>query len=76
VVELLTQGLSAAELDQRADDADLGRIWERLFGPGTPPQMKDLRLRGDASIRSLYAAIAESDAFRAACGRISASYGW
>jgi len=27
-------------------------------------------------VRNLYAAIAESDAFRAACGRISASYGW
>jgi hypothetical protein len=38
--------------------------------------MKDLQLRGEASVRSLYAAIAESDAFRAACGRISASYGW
>lgn len=76
VVELLTQGLPPAELDRRAEDADIERAWVRLFGSAAPPQMGDLRLSSDASVRSLYAAIAESDEFRAACGRISASYGW
>ena len=66
----------AAELDRPAEAADLCRIWQRLFGPQAPPQVEDLGLGADASVRSLYAAIAESDAFRAACGRISASYGW
>ena len=76
LVELLTQGLGAAELERPAEAADLCRIWESLFGPLAPPQIGDLGLGADASVRNLYAAIAESDAFRAACGRISASYGW
>ncbi|HEY6256013.1 MAG TPA: FkbM family methyltransferase [Xanthobacteraceae bacterium] len=76
LVELLTAGLPAVELDRRADEADLARIWERLFGPHVSPKIGDLRLPPDVTIRSLYAAIAESDPFRAACGRISASYGW
>ncbi len=76
LLELLSAGLSSAELDKRADEADLAGIWERLFGNGPAPDIKNLRLPGDASVRNLYAAIAESDEFRAACGRISASYGW
>jgi FkbM family methyltransferase len=76
VLELMTNGLPAAELDRRAEPTDLARIWGRLFGPQAPPAPASLKLPADASIRSLYGAIAETDLFRAACGRISASYGW
>jgi len=76
LLELLTAGIAAAELDRRAEEGDLARIWGPLLGPQAAPAMKDLKLPADASVRDLYAAIAESDLFRAACGRISASYGW
>jgi FkbM family methyltransferase len=74
--ELLTAGLPAAELDRPAEAADVTRIWEQLFGPQASPEFGKLKLPSDASIRNLYEAIIESDLFRAACGRISASYGW
>jgi len=74
--ELLTSGMAEAELDRRADAADVARIWAQLFGPQAAPALANLTLPAEASIRDLYAAIAESDLFRAACGRISASYGW
>jgi FkbM family methyltransferase len=76
LLELMTSGLPAAELDRRADETDLARIWARLFGPGALPSIQGLDFPAGASVRSLYAAIAETDLFRAACGRISASYGW
>jgi FkbM family methyltransferase len=77
VVELLTSGLPAAELDRRAADGDLAQILARLFGPDMAAEaIKDLKLPPDPSVRSLYAAIAETDLFRAACGRVSASYSW
>jgi len=80
MVELVTSGLPAAELDRRAEDGDLAQILDRLFGPDLAAQaaerIKDLKLPADPSIRSLYGAIAETDLFRAACGRISASYSW
>jgi len=77
MVQLLTAGLPAAELDRRANDGDLAQILARLFGPGLAAErIKDLKLPPDPSIRSLYAAIAETDLFRTACGRISASYSW
>jgi FkbM family methyltransferase len=76
VLQLLTEGLPAAELDKHADDADLTRIWERLFGLRTAPGLAELGLQQGASVRRLYAGILDSDAFRAACGRISASYRW
>jgi FkbM family methyltransferase len=75
LLELLTAGLTAAELDRPAEAHDLAQIWERLFGrEGAPPAA--LHLPAQASIRGLYAAITGTDQFRAACGRISASYGW
>jgi FkbM family methyltransferase len=76
LLELLTHGLTAAELDRPAQAADLARIWAQLLGPQSVPAAASLGLAPQASVRSLYAAIAQSDAFRAACGRISASYGW
>jgi Methyltransferase FkbM domain len=76
VVELLTAGLTAGELDRRAEEADIGRIWTELVGPEGGALPASLRLPEGATIRAVYAAIAQSDAFAAACGRISASYGW
>jgi FkbM family methyltransferase len=76
VLELLTHGQSAAALDRRAEPADIERIWSELVGPlagAVPPGLVSVQ---GLTIRSVYAAIAETDAFRAACGRISASYGW
>jgi FkbM family methyltransferase len=76
LLELLTAGLTEAELDRRADEAELARIWARLFGEQSAPALEELKLPAQASVRRLYEAIVESDQFRAACGRISASYGW
>jgi FkbM family methyltransferase len=76
LLELLTHGQTAAELDRSAQETDLARIWADLFGPQPPPRRADLGLPPGATIRGLYAVIAQSDLFRAACGRISASYGW
>jgi FkbM family methyltransferase len=75
LLELLTAGLSEAELDRRAEAQDVERILARVFGAAVPA-LADLGLPADASVRGLYAAIAETDLFRTACGRISASYGW
>lgn len=76
LLELLTAGLAGAELDRPAGDRDLAHIWDRLFGPEAAPPPAELRLPARASVRDVYAAITETDQFRAACGRISASYGW
>jgi FkbM family methyltransferase len=76
LVELLTAGLPESELDRPAQEADLARIWERLLGPEVAPGRAKLELPAGGSVRGLYGAIVESDLFRAACGRISASYGW
>jgi len=50
---------------------------ERLFGKGaTAESVKDLQLPANATMRDVYAALIDSDPFRIACGRISASYAW
>jgi len=77
LVELLTAGLPGSELDRPAQEADVARIWGQLFGPqAAAPDWAKLELPAEANVRTLYGAIAESELFRAACGRISASYGW
>ena len=40
LVELLTAGLTAAELDRPAQGADLARIWADLFGPQAAPRAR------------------------------------
>jgi FkbM family methyltransferase len=72
LMELLTCRIPAAELDREAVEADVAALLVRLFGP----QPAQLKLPPGASIRDVYAAIAKTEAFRTACGRISASYGW
>ena len=77
LLELLTAGLSAAELAKRAGADGLAQAAERLFGAGaTAESVMDLQLPADATMRDVYAALIDSDPFRIACGRISASYAW
>jgi FkbM family methyltransferase len=77
LLDLLTADLPPADLDRAANREDVTRALARIFGPdsslGTVP---DLKLSPGASLRDLYAAIVDTDHFRAACGRISASYAW
>jgi FkbM family methyltransferase len=77
VCELLTAELDAAELEKPADAAAVARAAERLFGrhPG-PEWTSELKLPAGATVRDLYFSLAETGLFRAACGRISASYAW
>ena len=73
-VKLLIAGLTPAELDGPATPADAAVIAKRLFGEisvGNSPA-----LHRNATIRDLYHAIVATEHFRAACGRISASYAW
>src|SRR5215472_13918438 len=76
LVELVTADIAAAALEAPAGaDAIAGAI-ERLFGPDAALAREDLRLPPGARLREVYAALVDSDQFRAACGRISASYAW
>jgi len=76
LVELLTADIAAAALEGPAGaDAIAGAI-ERLFGPDATLSREELRLPPGARLRDVYAALVDSDQFRTACGRISASYAW
>ncbi|NWG26865.1 MAG: FkbM family methyltransferase [Pseudorhodoplanes sp.] len=71
--------LLAADLDdsdRRAEQAYLDRAVERLFADSPPVPLAATLLRSGMSLRGLYLKIAESDAIRVACGRISASSAW
>jgi FkbM family methyltransferase len=72
LLEPLTTGI--AGLDRPASAADVAAVTERLFG--TSPAVQQIAPRGGESIRDIYRRIIDSDAFRAACGRIAASYAW
>jgi FkbM family methyltransferase len=74
--ELLTHGLSGTELERRANQADIERIWADVMGQDGGAAPPSLSPATAPTIRAVYAAIGESEAFRTACGRISASYGW
>ena len=63
----LTAGLS--DLDRPAVPADIAAISEHVGSPA--PQHAPAE-----SIRDVYRQIIDSDAFRASCGRIAASYAW
>ncbi len=77
LVEILTADLAPAELARPATEADVAGAFARLFGraPG-PEEIAALRPAPQATVRELYARLVEGDAFRTACGRISASYAW
>ncbi len=77
VLALLTTDVPAAALDATAPPAEVAQIFERLFGASpSASDLEALNLPAAATVRAVYAAIADSDRFRTACGRISASYGW
>ncbi len=69
----LTDSLPPEALAQPATGAAVAAIEASLFGDGVST---DLRLRPGATVRDVYAALIATDLFRAACGRISASYAW
>jgi hypothetical protein len=73
LVERLTAGIDG--LDRPATNADVAAILTRLFG--LPPAVQQNSLpQGSETIRDVYRRIIDSDAFRASCGRIAASYAW
>ncbi|HEY6992873.1 MAG TPA: FkbM family methyltransferase [Xanthobacteraceae bacterium] len=74
--ELVTAGIAPAALEQRAGADDIIRAIERLLGPDPALSAADLALPPAPRLRDVYAALLDSDQFRAACGRISASYAW
>jgi FkbM family methyltransferase len=71
---MLTSGMPAAELHRIATPADVQAAHERLFGD--LPLNPACDFPRTATIRDLYADLIASEPFRAACGRISASYAW
>ncbi len=75
VAERLISGLDPADLDRPAQPADIAAAHQRLFGIPAPPRWTDaLQLAPNATIRDLYRSAVATAPFRAACGRISASY--
>jgi FkbM family methyltransferase len=73
LLKRLTAHLTPTDLDRKATPADAAAIARQLFGTRAPGEP---RLHRSATIRDLYAAAIASERFRAACGRISASYAW
>jgi FkbM family methyltransferase len=61
------------ESDRPAGAAHIAAIHERLFGSAAMQQMTASQ---HETIREAYRRIIDADAFRAACGRIAASYAW
>ncbi len=77
LLELLTADLPAADLARPASKDDVHQAVARLFGPGVDADsIRDLKVPAAATVREVYAALLATDAFRTACGRISASYAW
>ena len=77
LLDLVTLDLSAAELDRPAMPTDLETCWARVFGAApTPAETTAHPVLAGATVRDVYARLLDSDRFRAACGRISASYAW
>ncbi len=77
LLDLLTADISTVELARSATHADRAQICARLFGARSDlAQASESGLANGLTLHALYAEIIDSDAFRAACGRISASYSW
>ncbi len=76
LLELVCVDVPAAALERTAGADDVARAIERMFGPEAPLSAEDLKLPAAARLRDVYAALVDSDHFRVACGRISASYAW
>jgi FkbM family methyltransferase len=77
IAERLMADLPPADRERPAGDLDISALHRRLFGSEpAPDSAASLELPADAPIRDLYRHVAESESFRIACGRISASYAW
>jgi FkbM family methyltransferase len=76
LLERLTADILPAVLEQPADAVAVAHAIERLFGLDAALSKEDFKLPPAGQLREVYAALIASDQFRAACGRISASYAW
>ena len=77
MVQRLTAGIETAALDRAAGPADIATVHQRVFAsPLAPGWAAGLKLGPGVSVRGLYERVVVSEAFRAACGRISASIAW
>jgi FkbM family methyltransferase len=73
----LTAGLESAALDRPAGPSEIAAVHRRLFGREPAPDWTaSLDLPAQTSVRALYRRVVDSEPFRTACGRISASYAW
>ena len=71
--DMLTAG--EGDLERPARATDVAAIATRFFGD-SPAVQQIVPSVGAETIRAAYRRIIDSDAFRAACGRIAASYAW
>jgi FkbM family methyltransferase len=76
LLERLTAEIPPTALEQPADAVAVAYAIERLFGPDAALSKEDFKLPTACRLREVYASLVASDQFRAACGRISASYAW
>jgi FkbM family methyltransferase len=70
-LSLVTAGLDEKTLSGPASKDAIAAALARLFGPSAAPFATDAK-----TVRDIYATVIDSDRFRAACGRIAASYAW
>ena len=76
LIQFLTGDIPRSALERPAGANDVEQAIERLFGPNAVVSRENLRLPAAPRLRDVYAALVDSDEFRAASGRISASYAW
>ena len=77
VAERLINGLDPADPGRPISLPDIAAAHQRLFGTPPPPLWANLlQLAPNSTIRDLYRSAVATEAFRAACGRISASSAW
>jgi FkbM family methyltransferase len=77
IAERLINGLDPANPDRPTQPSDVAAAHQRLFGTPAPPLWANiLQLTPNSTIRDLYRSAVATEAFRAACGRISASSAW
>jgi len=73
-LDLLTAGLSREALAAPVTESGIAAVSDRIFGP--PPGRLAIDKLGNDTICDVYRRFIDSDRFRAACGRICASYAW
>ena len=77
ITERLICGLDPCDPGRPAESSDIATAHQRLFGTPPPPLWANiLQLAPNSTIRDLYRSAVATEAFRAACGRISASSAW